>query len=125
MINYEEAIEEIKKKAESYGYVTITELKEIFGEENLFHIHDYEEMMPKAYGIYYMKCKEGYLLFPQDDDEDIDISNIEKMNENWASDLEDMLEKYKTEMEKFKESIENMEELIKSQRIRRIFKGKS
>lgn len=114
----DEIVEMFKEKRYLYGRDLINK----FGEKSVGHMIDMEECFPMGYGAHYIYCKSGYIIFPHSEDHDFLLSSYVKMDEKWAIELEKTIKVYEELINDIKETMSSMEELIHSQRIRRIFK---
>jgi len=121
-------MQDILKKEERsilFGQKLIrAELREIFGEDlkEIENIKDDEFL----YGgdMFYAKLKDGYILMPQDDRGQVRLDSISKLDESWLKRIVQTLDYHKDLKQDIERTIGGLEELVESQRLRKIFMDK-
>jgi hypothetical protein len=117
-LTYEQIIDKLKGKGECWDGDTLTKT---FGKEHVDYIKDVDEIFPLFHGMYVLSSLSGFVLFPLNEDGDILDEEIQKMDVDWAINMENVLKYYEEEQKVIARSINTMKTLIQSQRIKKMF----
>jgi len=117
-LTYEQILEKLEEKGE---YWDERILNETFGKKYIYPIIDADDMFPMCHGMLVISSLSGFILFPLDEDGDIDQDGVKKMNVDWAKNFENTIVQYENYQKELAQSIDMMKTLVKSQRIKTMF----
>jgi len=117
-LTYEQILDKLEEKGE---YWDERILNETFGEKYVSPIRDADNMFPMCHGMLVVSSLSGFILFPLDEDGDIDRAGVKKMNIDWAKNFENTIVQYENYQKELTQSIDMMKVLVKSQRVKTIF----
>jgi len=116
-LTYEEVIANLPRGT----HIRKEYLKEKYGEEAIGYIPNIGSKFPGGEASYYLYCKSGYVLFPESGTNYLPTHMIVKLDEEIAEMIEKIMDEYKEYQKNLTKSISDMEQMIKSQKIKRLF----